>query len=150
MKTLLFFLFLTPLIGAAPNGFVHWKASDLKGHSKSLAGRMNEQKLSAQPLGKWGNHDAQITHREADGVPEIHESVADFFVVQGGEATLVVGGKVEGGKTTDPGEVRGGKIVGGERVKLTPGDVVHIPHNTPHQLLVPKSFDYFVIKVNVR
>jgi mannose-6-phosphate isomerase-like protein (cupin superfamily) len=146
----LILLSAVPLVAAAPQGFVHWKAVDLKGQSKALAGKMSEQKIAAQPLGKWGNHNVQVSHRGGDGVPEVHESVVDFFVVEGGEATLVVGGKVEGGKTTAPGEVRGGKIVGGESVPLTAGDIVHIPHNTPHQLLVPKSFDYFVIKVEVK
>jgi quercetin dioxygenase-like cupin family protein len=28
------------------------------------------------------------------------------------------------------------------------GDVVHIPANTPHQLLVKKEFLYFVVKVD--
>jgi mannose-6-phosphate isomerase-like protein (cupin superfamily) len=32
-------------------------------------------------------------------------------------------------------------------VTLKPGDVARIPANTPHQLLVPKSFLYYVIKV---
>jgi quercetin dioxygenase-like cupin family protein len=32
-------------------------------------------------------------------------------------------------------------------VSLKLGDIVHIPANTPHQLLVKKNFTYFVIKV---
>ena len=75
--------------------------------------------------------------------------MTDFFVVQSGEATLVVGGEVPGAKTTAPHELRGPKINGGERRKLVAGDVVHIPANTPHQLLVEKGkqFTYLFIKV---
>ena len=75
--------------------------------------------------------------------------MADFFVVESGEATLVVGGQVVGGKTTAPNEIRGPKINGGERRKLAAGDIVHIPVKAPHQLLVEngKQFTYFVIKV---
>jgi quercetin dioxygenase-like cupin family protein len=40
--------------------------------------------------------------------------------------------------------------VGGTSHKLAAGDVVHIPANTPHQLLVEPGtqFTYFVVKVN--
>jgi hypothetical protein len=70
-------------------------------------------------------------------------------VVQSGEATLVVGGKMPGSKTTAANEHRAPKIDGGDRRKLLPGDIVHIPKNMPHQLLVQngKQFTYYVIKV---
>jgi len=53
-------------------------------------------------------------------------------------------------KTTEPNEVRGPSIKGGERKPLAAGDVVHIPAKIPHQLLVPagKEFTYFVMKVD--
>jgi hypothetical protein len=62
----------------------------------------------------------------------------------------VVGGEVEDGKTTAPGEIRGPSIKGGARHALSPGDIVHIPARTPHQVLVPSGgrFTYFVIKVD--
>lgn len=80
----------------------------------------------------------------------MHETVADIFLAEGGEATLVVGGKIAGSREAEKGELRGKAITGGTRVKLTPGDLVHIPRNTPHQLLVPKNFTYLVIKVAVK
>jgi mannose-6-phosphate isomerase-like protein (cupin superfamily) len=90
-----------------------------------------------------------IAHREGDGEAELHEREADFFVVQSGAATLIVGGEMVNGKTTAPNEVRGPSIKGGEKKALAAGDVVHIPPKVPHQLLVPagKEFTYFVIKV---
>ena len=76
----------------------------------------------------------------------------DIFVVQNGAATLIVGGDMVDAKTTSPGEIRGTSINGGERVKLGAGDVIHIPANTPHQLLIEAGgkFTYFVIKVDVK
>jgi mannose-6-phosphate isomerase-like protein (cupin superfamily) len=90
-----------------------------------------------------------VAHREGDGEAEVHETQVDLFVVQSGEATLVVGGEMVGGKTTAPNEIRAPSIKGGFNHALAAGDVVHIPAKIPHQLLVPagKEFTYFVVKV---
>ena len=141
----------SPLAAAEPEGFVVWKASELKGYSRKLAPKMNAGKVAAETLASFGSHLAMVAHREGDGEAELHEGQVDVFVVQGGEATLVVGGEVEGGKTTAPGEVRGPSIKGGARQALAVGDIVHIPAKTPHQLLVApgKEFTYFIIKVDI-
>jgi mannose-6-phosphate isomerase-like protein (cupin superfamily) len=140
-----------PLMAAEPEGFVFWPASELKAYGRKLAPKMNAGKVAAERLATFGNHLAMIAHREADGEAELHETQADVFVVQAGEATLVVGGDMVGGKTTAPGEVRGPSIKGGERRPIGTGDIVHIPAKIPHQLLVApgKEFTYFVIKVDV-
>jgi mannose-6-phosphate isomerase-like protein (cupin superfamily) len=90
-----------------------------------------------------------LAHREADGQPELHETQADVFVVESGSATLVVGGTLVDAETTAPGEKRNGTIQGGTRQKLSPGDVVRIPANMPHQLVLDGApeFTYFVIKI---
>jgi mannose-6-phosphate isomerase-like protein (cupin superfamily) len=139
-----------PLMSAEPTGIVVWSGSELKGYGKKLAPKVNEKKFASQRLATFGNHLTMIAHREANGEAEVHETQADFFVVQSGEATLAVGGTVVDAKTTAPGEVRGPSIKGAERKPLAAGDIVHIPAGVPHQLLVPagKEFTYFVIKVD--
>jgi mannose-6-phosphate isomerase-like protein (cupin superfamily) len=133
-----------------PPGFSMWKASELKGFSKTLAPKMDEHKLASQVLTSSGNTTFQIAHREAPGEAEFHATQADIFFVQSGEATLVVGGEVVDGKTTAPNEIRGPSIKNGVEKKLAAGDVVAIPVKTPHQVKVApgKEFTYFVVKVN--
>lgn len=111
---------------------------------------MNEKKLALERFPTFGNHSALIAHRQADGEAEVHDTQADFFVVQAGNATLVVGSEVVDGKTISPGEVRGASIKGGERKPIGAGDIAQIPAKVPHQLLVPagEEFTYFVIKVD--
>ena len=149
MKRIVLVLLPVVLSAAAPAGFVYWSGKDLKNYEQTLKPKMNELKVGTEQFGAWDNHSAMIAHREGDGEAEIHQTVADFFVVQSGEATLVIGGDVPGAKTTAPNELRGPKIAGGERRKLAAGDMVHIPVKVPHQLLVEKGkqFTYFVIKV---
>ena len=138
-----------PLLAAEPAGVVVWPAAELKAYGKKLAPKMNERKVATERLATFGNHYTLIAHREGDGEAELHEREADFFFVQSGAATLVVGGEMVNGKTTAPNEVRGPSIKGGEKKALAAGDVVHIPAKVPHQLLVGagKEFTYFVIKV---
>jgi mannose-6-phosphate isomerase-like protein (cupin superfamily) len=152
MKKLLLLVALAPMFAADPAGFVLWKSSDLKSYEKKLTPKMNDKKLATEQLVNFGNHSTMVAHREGDGEAELHEKMADLFVVQSGEGTLVVGGTVPGGKTTAPGEIRGPSIQGGEHKKLGPGDVVHIPANVPHQVLVApgKQFTYFVMKVEAK
>ena len=140
------------LPAGGPEGFEIWSGSQLRAFTKSLAPKIDAQKVATQQLGKWGNHSFMVAHREGNGVAELHQTQADLFIVQSGEATLVVGGSVVDGKTTAPNEIRGPSINGGEKHKLGAGDVVHIPANVPHLLMVEngKQFTYAVWKVDTK
>lgn len=151
MKSILFLLLCSAVAGgalraASPAGVAVWKSSDLKEAEKLPA----KGKSAAKPLGNFGNHMASVSHRESSGEAEVHEHVADVFVVQTGEATLVVGGTIPGSKKTAEGELRGPSIADGEKHALRAGDAVHIPANVPHQFLLEpgKQITYFVLKVN--
>jgi mannose-6-phosphate isomerase-like protein (cupin superfamily) len=141
-KLLLIAICVLPLAAA---DVTVWTAPELKGFDKKLSGAP----FKSEQLEKFGNHYTMVAHREANGSAEVHETEADLFVVQSGTATLQVGGKIVDGKTTAPNEIRGPSIEGGEKKKLSPGDIVHIPAKVPHQLLVDngKNFTYFVMKV---
>lgn len=131
-----------------PEGFSVWKGAMIQNADKELAGKMDDQKFAWQPLGTYDNHLIGISHREGDGSAEVHETQVDIWIVDSGEATLVLGGKVIDPKTVKPHEIRGKSIEGGNTQILTAGDIVHIPVNVPHQLKISKSFTYTVIKVD--
>ena len=90
-----------------------------------------------------------LAFRNKSGKAELHEKFADFYFVVDGKATLVSGGQMVNGKPTAPGEVRGDSITDGKETKLKKGDIVHIPANIPHQLMLANgdTFQYFIIKV---
>jgi mannose-6-phosphate isomerase-like protein (cupin superfamily) len=88
------------------------------------------------------------SHRATAGQVEVHEKETDVFYVTEGEATFVTGGSMVGGKTTEPGQLRGSSINGGEAHHLAKGDVMVIPAGIPHWFKeVPKSITYYVVKV---
>jgi mannose-6-phosphate isomerase-like protein (cupin superfamily) len=89
------------------------------------------------------------SHRNTPGQVEVHARETDIFYVTDGEATLVVGGTVVGGKTTGPGQIRGTDITGGQTERLRKGDVVTIPAGTPHWFkeLATPTISYLTVKV---
>lgn len=131
-----------------PDGFHVWKGATVQNADKELAGKMDDQKFAWLPLGTYDNHLIGISHREGDGSAELHETQADIFIVDSGEATLILGGTIVDPKTAKPHEIRGASITGGTSQQLTAGDIVHIPAKVPHQLKISKSFTYTVIKVD--
>ncbi len=143
-------LCLLPAGAQAPSGFVHFGSSQLKSYEKKLAPRVNPQKFANEQLFKYGNHFFLMTYREGSGEAEVHEKQDDIFIVESGVATLVVGGKVVGGRSTALGEIRGPSIEGGQKQKLAPGDIVNIPVGLPHQVLLDagKTFTYLIVKVD--
>ena len=121
----------------------------LLGMEKTLATKTDASGLATQTLKKYATDYSMLAFRKQSGKAELHEKFADFYVVVAGNATLVSGGKMVNGATTAPGEVRGDSIAGGKEMKLKKGDIVHIPADIPHQLLLTKgdTFQYFIVKV---
>ena len=151
MRLAIFLAGAAILAAADPAGFAQWKGSELKSYEKKLAPKVDQHKIASESLGNFGNHNMSIIHREGSGQAELHEKQADLFIVQSGEATLVVGGAVVDPKITEPNEVRGPSIKDGVSKRLGPGDVVHIPPKTPHQLMLDpgKQVTYAVMKVTL-
>lgn len=106
--------------------------------------------LSQQLLLNHKNSQANITIRDKNGQAEQHADWEDHIFILGGEANLVLGGTVEKGKTTAPGETRGESIKGGKTIALHPEDYIYVPVNTPHQMMVApgKTIRYAVVKTH--
>ena len=142
--------FVLPVAGAQMLVADHWTRSQLIEKAKELdAKAQGPDGAASVMLDQYPNHYTMIALRHKDGGVEIHEDVADFFVVVQGQATLMTGGPMEDGKTTSPGEVKGTSQQTATATILHVGDIVHIPATLTHQLLIPKgtTFVYFVIKI---
>ena len=126
-----------------------WKASDIQQRGRVLATKLDDIKLASETIATVGNRTFMVAHREGSGVAELHETQADIIMISSGRVTMVYGGEVVDPKTTAKGEVRGPSIRGGTSVVLGPGDVLHIPAKTPHQMKLDAkaTVTYFVAKV---
>lgn len=141
-------LLVLPLMGAEPAGYKYWSASELKAMSKPLSNKA-DAKTSSENLGNFGADHVLMVHREGSGVAELHDTEADVIVVTSGTGTLIVGGTMPGSKNTAPGEERAPAVEGGASQKMGPGDIIHIPPKTPHQVMLEpgKQITYFTLKV---
>ena len=85
--------------------------------------------------------------RTGPGQVEVHQKETDTFYVIDGEATFVTGGKMIGGKVTEPNQLRGTSIEGGQTHHLKKGDFISVPAGMPHWFKeVPTSINYYVVK----
>ena len=148
-RTLSIFALLALLAQAGSSGVHVWKSSDIAAKGKALAQKLDAQKVAFEVIATEGNRRFMVAHREGSGIAEWHEKEADIMVISAGEVTMIYGGTIVDGKTTGPGEIRGPSIKGGTEVKLSTGDVLHIPAKVAHQMLLAPGakLTYFVAKV---
>ena len=143
-------LTLMALAGQSGTSGVHvWRSTDIAAKGKSLAQKLDAQKVASETIATEGNRTFMIAHREGSGLAEWHEKQADVMFISAGRITMVYGGTIVDAKTTAPGEMRGPSIQGGTEAKLGPGDVLHIPAKVPHQMMLAPGVQvtYFVTKV---
>lgn len=100
------------------------------------------------PLLEIANYKIHASHRDAPGIAEVHTKDTDIIYMLEGSATFVTGGTVVDGKNIEPEEIRGKEIKGGESRTITKGDVIVVPHGTPHWFKDVKGpLNYYVVKV---
>ena len=152
MRAILLFAGLAAGLGltagaqATPDVYSH---EDLLGLETALAAKADAQGLASETLKKYATDYSMLAFRSQSGKAELHEKFADFYVVLEGKATLVSGGEMVHGAKTAEGEMRGDSISGGKETAMKTGDIVHIPANIPHQLVLSKgdTLKYFIVKV---
>jgi glc operon protein GlcG len=99
------------------------------------------------PLLEVDGYKIHASRREGPGVAEVHDWETDVVYVLEGSATLVTGGRVVDPKVTEPGQIRGPVIQGGESRRIARGDVIVIPAGVPHWFKeVQGPMTYFVVK----
>ena len=131
-----------PAFAADPADFALWTSTDLKRHDEALSKKVGSDHSARETLADYTSHRFRMLYRDGDGFPERHDNIVDVVIVQSGESTLVVGGRMIGSRAADgagPGEYIGTSIEGGERRPIGAGDVVHIPPGIPHSFLVAKG-----------
>lgn len=146
MRSLLLFLCGVALTAADASNYQYWSAAELKGYDQKLS---DGKPVNLHQLGTFKEHSALVAHRESSGEAELHQHNADLMVIESGEATLLLGGHIVAGKATAAGEIRGKSIEGGSKQAVAPGDIIHIPAGTPHQVLLEpgRKITYFTMKV---
>lgn len=98
--------------------------------------------------GAGTNYMVHASRRDSAGQAEVHARDTDIIYVLEGSTTFVTGGAVVDGKPTAPDEIRGSAIRDGDTRRLGKGDVIIVPHGTPHWFKeVEGPVLYYVVKV---
>jgi mannose-6-phosphate isomerase-like protein (cupin superfamily) len=103
------------------------------------ADSLRAAKSVAKVLGDRGAYLYVLIVRDVTGTPESHARWTDVMLVQSGTATVLLGGRYDGGSEESPGEMRGGRLVGAREQRVAPGDLVVIPAGLPHQVRVEQG-----------
>lgn len=91
-----------------------------------------------------------VQHENNTSAPtaEVHDESDDVYYVLSGTATLTLGGTLDSPKEIEPGEWRGPKITGGQKVEIAKGDLIVVPRGTPHhRSTTNQDFTMILIKV---
>ena len=81
----------------------------------------------------------------------MHQAVTDVWYVISGSGTLVTGGTLTEPVQTEPDEVRGKAISGGDSRHVAKGDIVTIPTGIPHWLSkIDGEIIYLVVKASTK
>ena len=118
---------------ASPNIKTYASAADvaaLEAHAKSA--RKEGQPLVVERILQLAPYNANLEYRASIGPASVHEREAEIFYVIDGGGTMVTGGKLVNEKRTNPDNLTGTAVEGGTPRKLTKGDFLVVPENTPH------------------
>jgi len=119
---------------------------------KAKADRKGDAPLVAEPILTLAPYRAQLEYRPATSPAAVHEKDAELMVVLEGTGDIVTGGKLVDEKRNNANNLGGSSITGGKTQAVVKGDMLIVPANTPHQMLVDAGHHvtYFVVKVESR
>jgi glc operon protein GlcG len=112
------------------------------------AGQVKKAFDKGMPLIEIANYKIHASHRDGPGIAEVHTRDTDIIYMLEGGATLVTGGALVAGESIGPEEIRGKAVRDGDTRQIVQGDVIVIPHGTPHWFKeVSGPINYYVVKV---
>jgi mannose-6-phosphate isomerase-like protein (cupin superfamily) len=96
--------------------------------------RKPDQPNFVQPIVQLAPYNVNLEYRVGglNAPASVHEKDAELFLVVEGTGTAVTGGKLKDERRTNPENLTGSGIEGGNSRKIAKGDWVMVPEKTPH------------------
>jgi hypothetical protein len=149
---ILILLMLTPVITLAQTstldhipGFVLWNSKSIDAAADRLEKELGDKHLVYETIGNYKGHSMYLVLRGKTDTAEFHVNESDFQITWRGKANFVIGGEVVNARNKTETQIRGTAIKGGKSYLLTPGDIIHVPPSTPHQLLIDPAEPYMYL-----
>jgi mannose-6-phosphate isomerase-like protein (cupin superfamily) len=100
--------------------------------AKARSERKKDEPRIGETILRLAPYNAALEYRASVGPAAVHDHEAEVFYVIDGSATMVTGGKLVGETRTNPENLAGTAIEGGESRTIAKGDFIIVPENTPH------------------
>ena len=163
-------LLVTPAVAAAqdpfgdvtndplPAEFLHWDAEAYAGFTTELEAGLRDAPgifgtqfavLAALPRADHRPHDVQIIYRSGYTQPEIHETKWDTYVILDGTGTVLMGGERVNWVDGLPQDEQRPELAGAQAFTVSPGDILHVPARTWHQVKLPDDASITYALINV-
>jgi mannose-6-phosphate isomerase-like protein (cupin superfamily) len=110
-------------------------ASDIQALiEKAKADRKGNAPNTIEPIIGLAPYRIQLEYRTAVAPAALHERDAEMMYVVQGNGVITTGGKLVNEKRTNAANRGGDSIEGGTPHNVSPGAVILVPENTPHQV----------------
>ncbi|MGH6828561.1 MAG: cupin domain-containing protein [Rhizomicrobium sp.] len=107
--------------------------------AKAKADRKGDAPITVEPILVLAPYRANLEYRPAAAAAAVHDTEDELMVVLEGGGTIRLGGQLVNPKRTNPTNQSAASISGGRDQVLSKGDVLIVPHGTPHQVIAVEA-----------
>ena len=149
----LFFLFVIGTLTATANfaasqeveGFLLRNADSIEKAADRLEKELGDKSMVFEVIGNYEGHSLYLVLRGKTDESEVHLTESDFYIGKRGKAEFTIGGKLVNAEERPRKQIRGSAIEGGVTRTIGPGDIIHVPKNTPHHLIIRPDEPYMYL-----
>ena len=127
------------------DGYLCWDSAYIQEVADRLEEQLGDKALVWETVGNYDGHSIYLVLRGRTSPAELHETESDVQIGVRGTALSIVGGELVDSVSRPRKQQRGSSIVGGQRKKTSPGDLMHIPPGVPHQLIIDAEEPYLYL-----
>lgn len=131
-------------------GFILRDKESLEAAADKLEKELGDKHLVFETIGNHDGHSLYLVLRGRTGAAEVHLTESDYYIGIRGHTTFVIGGELENPKELPRKQIHGTGIKGGKSRVIGPGDIVHVPPNTPHNTIInpDEPYMYLLFKID--
>lgn len=129
--------------------FILRSATSIEQAADRLEAELGDQAMVFETIGNHDGHSMYLVLRGKTGTSERHTTESDYYIGVRGTATFQIGGEIIEPQQLPRKQIRGTGIEGGTIHKTGPGDIVHVPVDTPHHLIIDPETPYLYILIKL-
>lgn len=130
-------------------GFITRSADNIEATADRLENELGDKAMVFDIIGNHDGHSMYLVLRGKTGTSEIHLTESDYYIGVRGTAIFVIGGSLVDAQTLPRKQIEGTAIDGGANHTIGPGDIVHVPVNTPHHLIIDPENPYMYLLIKL-